>query len=252
MVMPPDQIESNLEQILSAVAQQRGVQFAAALRPILFANLERGRIDFYLDGQAQAQLHDYVGRVADYYDRLSPYLYNIQQAKSPEVWEALSQTLRQWAYGILWQAPGLIADLNQLAAEYADAAAEKILTAYFPYDTEFEPWAYVLVRNVCRQLLRREHPSLELLDDERLVQTPDLAQADDTRRRDLRRDLLVAIEQLSSDARRQMIVLHYFQGYTLPDIAVRLNKTMSAVYKLHFDALAELRKIWAGQEHKDE
>lgn len=250
--MPPDQIESNLEQMLSAVAQQRGVPFATTLRAILLANLERGRIDFYLNGQPQAQLRDYVSRVAGYYDRLGLYLHSLQQAKDPDAWEPLTQTLRQWAYGILQQVPNLTTDLDQLAAEYANAAAEKILTAYFPYDTSFESWAFVLVRNVCRQLLRREHPSLEPLEDEQLAQLPDLAQADQTRRRDLRRDLLVAIEELSSDARRQMIVLHYFQGYTLPDIAVRLNKTMSAVYKLHFDALAELRKIWAGQEHKDE
>ncbi len=249
MTTQPDQIEAQLEQILSSVAAQRDARFAADLRPILLANLERGRIDFYLNGQAPAQLHEYVWRVADYYQRLSPYLHSLQQAKSPEVWEPLLKTLRQWANAILLHTPGLSIDRDQLSAEYAAASAEKILTAYFPYDTEFEPWAYVLVRNVCRQLLRREHLSLAPLDDEQLVRLPDPGQADHARLRDLRQDLLTAIEQLSSDARRQLIVLHYLQGYSLPDIAARLGKTLSATYKLHFDALAELRKIWAGKEH---
>jgi RNA polymerase sigma factor (sigma-70 family) len=252
MITQSDQIESNLEQILTTVAAQRGVSFAASLRPILLANLERGRIDFYLNDHAQAQLHEYVWRVADCYARLSPYLHTLQQTKSPEVWEPLLQTLRKWAGAILLHTPGLAGDLDQLSAEYASAAAEKILTAYFPYDTEFDPWAYVLVRNVCRQLLRRERLPIEPIDDDQVAQLPDLRHADVERVRDLRRDLLAAIEQLSSDARRQLIVLHYFQGYSLPDIAARLGKTMPAIYKLHFDALAELRKIWAGKEHNNE
>ncbi|MBI5567770.1 MAG: RNA polymerase sigma factor [Chloroflexi bacterium] len=252
MTTQPDQIESNLEQILTTVAARRGVPFAANLRPILLANLERGRIDFYLNNHAQAQLHEYVWRVADYYVRLSPYLRTLQQTKSPDVWEPLLQTLRQWASTLLRHTPGLAGDPDQLSPEYAAAAAEKLLTAYFPYDTEFDPWAYVLVRNVCRQLLRRERPPIDPIDDDQVAQLPDLRHADVERARDLRRELLGVIEQLSSDARRQLIVLHYFQGYSLPDIAARLGKTMSAIYKLHFDALAELRKIWAGKEHIDE
>ena len=84
------------------------------------------------------------------------------------------------------------------------------------------------------------------------MQLPDLTYKDAARVRELRQELVVALEQLSSAARRQLIVLHYFQGFTLPEIADKLGKTISATYKLHFDALAELRKIWTGKEHKDE
>lgn len=252
MITQPDQIESELEQILKELAAKRGPRFAAQLRPILLANLERGRIQFYLDGHAQAQLREYVWRVADHHDRLSPYLHQLQQARSTQAWEALLPQLQHWTTAILRQTADLSGNIDQLSPEYAAAAAEKILTAYFPYDTEFEPWAYVLVRNVCRQHLRREHLTVELLDDEQAQQLPDLAQADQSRVQDLRHALLAAIEQLSSEARRQLIVLHYFQGYALGEIAARLGKTMTAVYKLHFDALAELRKIWTSQEHKDE
>lgn len=251
MMTRPDQIEPELEQILSEVAVERGPQLAAQLRPILLANLERGRIDFYLNGNAQAQLRQYVGRVVDHYDRLSPYLHQLQQARSAQAWEALLPQLQQWATTILRQAAGLSGNVDQLALECATVAAGKLLTAYFPYDTEFVPWAYVLVRNVCHQLRRREPLTPKLLEDEQAERLPDLALADQVRVQDLRHDLLAAVEQLSSEARRQVIVLHYFQGDALPDIAARLNKTMTAIYKLHFDALAELRKIWASQEHKE-
>jgi len=252
MVVHPDQFERELETTLDVVAKQRGVRFATNLRPILLANLERGRIEFYLNGHAQAQLYDYVGRVADYYDRLSPYLRKIQKTKSQDVWEPLLADLRKWARGILQRTPGLSIDPNQLALEYAAMAAEKILTAYFPYDTEFAPWAYVLVRNVCRQQLRHDNKESSSTDDDQIAQLPDLRHDDEARLRELRQELLAAATRLSSDARRQLIVLHYFQGYSLPEIAARLNKTLAATYKLHFDTLAELRKIWASKEHKDE
>ena len=252
MVAQSDQFERELETTLDVVAKQLGVRFATNLRPILLANLERGRIEFYLHGHAQAQLYDYVWRVAAYYDRLSPYLRKIQKTKSPDVWEPLLEDLRKWARGILQRTPGLSIDPNQISLEYAAMAAEKILTAYFPYDTEFAPWAYVLVRNVCRQQLRRDNREVSPIDDDRITQLPDLRHGDEARLRELRQELVVALEQLSSAARRQLIVLHYFQGFTLPEIADKLGKTISATYKLHFDALAELRKIWTGKEHKDE
>lgn len=249
---PHSQIERELEKILADVAPQRGVHFTATLRPILLANLERGRIDFYLDHHAQAELHEYVWRVIEYYDRLSPYLRKIQQTKSSEVWEPLLQLLSKWAYRILQRIADLSTNLGQLAAECAATAAGKILTAHFPYDTEFEPWAYVLVRNVCHQQLRHENRDLDPIDDEQIMQIPDLATTDLAQVRELRQELLAAIEQLASVARQQVIVLHYFQGQSLPEIATLLGKTISAIYKLHFDALTELRKIWVNKGYKDE
>ena len=69
MAVHSNQFERELETILNIVAQQRDIRFAANLRPILLANLERGRIDFYLNRHAQAELDEYVWRVVGYYDR---------------------------------------------------------------------------------------------------------------------------------------------------------------------------------------
>ena len=245
-------LEHELEDCLQSVAQQRGEGFAATLRPILITNLERGRIDHYLNGHVRAQLSEYVWRVAGYFELLGPYIDQVQKTKSQDVWEPLFRTLRTWAYRILNRTPASSRDLNQLSLEYAAAAAERILTAHFPYDTEFEPWAYVLLRNVCREHLRREKRIPVSISDESMSTLPDPTHIDRERLRALRLELLDAVQLLSSDARRQFIMLYYFQGYSLSEVAHNLNRSMSAIYKLHFDALTELRKIWNGKEHKDE
>ena len=117
MITQSDQIESELEQILNAVAAERGPQFAAPLRPILLANLERGRIHFYLDGHAPAQLRDYVWRVADHYARLSPYLHQLQQARSTQAWEALLPQLQYRATAILRQVGDLSGNTIPFSAD---------------------------------------------------------------------------------------------------------------------------------------
>lgn len=252
-IMPhSNPLEHELEDCLKSVARQRGELLAATLRPILIANLERGRIDHYLNGHAQAQLPDYVWRVADHFDRLSPYIDQVQKTKSEDVWEPLFSTLCAWAYRIMSRTPASSGDVEQISLECAAAAAARMLTAHFPYDTEFDPWAFVLLRNVCREYLRRETRAPLSIHDESISTLPDLTHIDRERLRGLRLDLLDAVQRLSSEARRQFVVRYYFQGYSLTEVARQLGRSMSAIYKLHFDALIELRKIWNGKEHKDE
>ncbi|MEM7118963.1 MAG: sigma factor-like helix-turn-helix DNA-binding protein [Chloroflexota bacterium] len=65
----------------------------------------------------------------------------------------------------------------------------------------------------------------------------------------LRQDLNRALMQLSSDARRQFIQLYYFEHLTFPEIARRLDRKENALYKLHHDALKNLRKIFHENGH---
>ena len=81
---------------------------------------------------------------------------------------------------------------------------------------------------------------------------PALTSAPNTDKIALRLDLLADIDQLASEARKQIILLHYFEGYSLPQIASKLDKSDNAVYKLHFDALNNLRKIWDNSRDKNE
>ncbi len=51
-----------------------------------------------------------------------------------------------------------------------------------------------------------------------------------------------------SEARKQVVLLRYFESYTFQQIALKLDKSDNAIYKLHFDALNNLRKIWESSQ----
>ena len=244
-------LKAALERALKSIAKQRGQQTAAAIRPILLANLERGRVHYYLNGNGSAQVQEYVGRVTDTYERLSPYLFKVQQARSTDVWMPLFEQIQRWVYNFLKRQSGSLSGLLDLTTDYAMAASERLLTAYFPYDTEFDAWACVLVQNVCREHLRRERKAPVVLDDELIERLSGLSQAEGEHQRRLRIDLFEAIENLSSVSRRRLSSMYYFQGLSLPEIAHKMGRNMTATYKLHFDALTELRKIWGAKGHRD-
>ena len=56
-------------------------------------------------------------------------------------------------------------------------------------------------------------------------------------------DLLSAVNKLNSEDRKRFIQLYYFEGLGFQEIAKILDRTTNALYKLHFDALENLRKI---------
>jgi len=73
-----------------------------------------------------------------------------------------------------------------------------------------------------------------------------LSAEDETERLTLRHDLQRAVEELPTEARREFIHLYYFKQYSFDEVADRMDKNKNALYKLHFDALENLREIWLG------
>ena len=133
---------------------------------------------------------------------------------------------------------------HMIAEECATEAALRILDAHFPYDTEFEPWAYTIVSMSCLRFFR-DGTKKSVIPPQNLVELdeelPDLDTARLMEGTD-QSDLLDAISELP-DARRQVIQLHYFKGMSLPEIANTLGKSAGATHSLHFNALRDLRKI---------
>jgi RNA polymerase sigma factor (sigma-70 family) len=253
-----------LQQAIQQVAEQKGEPFARSIAPIIMTNLDKGRVHHFLDGQANNQPEAYVWRVCEFYEKYQPYLTQIQGEQDPTLWLSLYNQLKQWSYNSLvnenFSAPP--DQKLQLAADCATMAAGRLLIARFPYDTDFDPWAYVLVQNVTRSYLHKEYKAsreeaehLQPVDDweewEALLPPHFFAQSqqDET---ELRQALLSVIDQLASDARKQLILLHYFEGLPLAQIAGELGRSENAVHKLHHDALKNLRKIWEGRRDKYE
>ncbi|MBK8984480.1 MAG: sigma-70 family RNA polymerase sigma factor [Chloroflexi bacterium] len=258
-----ESLAAALQHAVQLVAAQKGEPIARTIAPIVMANLDRGRVHYFLDGHEDAHPEAYVWRVFAFYEKWQPYLYQIQEERCAEYWLPLYEKLKRWAYNYLssknyFATP---AQKLELATDCAAMAATRLLNARFPYDTDFDPWVYMLLQNVMLKSLHREYKEyreevarVQNVDDweewESLL--PHLSTKGERDRAELRQALSSAIEQLASDARKQIILLHYIEGMSLQQIAREMGRSDSAIHKLHFDALNNLRKIWGSSWDKYE
>jgi RNA polymerase sigma factor (sigma-70 family) len=241
-------LQHQLEQALEQLAKQRGDDLARQIKPILLANLDRGRIQRFLEGNP-AQVDLYVWRVADGFSKLHAYLHQLQTEQASEAWSPLYERMQTWAYNFFLR-KNFAADGNtrEIAVECASEAAIHLLNAHFPYDTDFDPWAHILVQNTCRKFIHNslkksavpQEKQVELEDD--LANLSDLPLEVQMLMSERSAEIEAALAQLS-EARRNVIRMLYFEGMELEEIAKKMGKSVGAVYSLHFNALGDLRKI---------
>lgn len=258
MIRKSNSLVPPLEEALVYIARQRGSAFANTIRPVLYTNLEKGRLYHFIDGSEQDNsVLAYVCRVADNYEANHAYIVAVQQERNGVLWDGLYVQLQRWAYAYLkrmnFPANCTPKERQQHAQICATEAAINLLTAHFPYDTEFGRWAYVLLQNISRQHIDREWKILSKKEVEvdawanwfNNIIDPDGEV--DQELLTLRHDLDHAIAQLSSEARRQFIQMYYFEHLPFSEIATRLDRKEDTLYKLHHDAKANLRKILGEQ-----
>lgn len=241
-------IERDIDAALRMVTEFKGAEVAHKIKPILSANLDRGRVQYYLAGDPD-RIHAYVRLVADTFTELAPYLHQLQSKQDPEVWVPLYERMQTWAYNFLLRKNFPAGrDTRDLAVECATEAAIHLLHSHFPYDTAFDPWAHILVQNACRKFIHNslkksrvpQEKQIELKDD--LMDSNSLAVEARLLMTELGAELESALGQLS-EARRSLIRMLYFEGLEPQEVANRLGKSIGAVYSLHFNALHDLRKI---------
>lgn len=255
MSLPRDAFQHAVEESLASWAGRKGMDWIAKIRAILSANLDRNRLQKFTGGKPEA-VADYVQRVIGHYETLHTYLHQLQIERSNEPWTLLLKDMQAWSYRFLVK-KGFPANQAswECAKECAQEAARSILNAYFPYDTDFEPWARVVVHNACLKFMRsqgKEVPvveeSLEDLEEtfQGFVASP--FPAGDPPEQE-HQEVLEAISQLSS-LRRQVIEMKYFHGLAPLEIARKMGKNVRAVHSLQFHALQDLRKILAPNRNK--
>lgn len=244
----PEEFKAAIERILKSLAEKRGEDIAGMLKPILFTNLDRGRIQGFVEGNIDL-VDEYVQRLADLYLNLNPYLRQLQTGKKSDLWATLFKRMRIWAYNFLVR-KGFAADetTQDIAAECASEAAVNMLGAYFPYDTDFDPWAHVIVQNACRKFIRTRLKKSVIPEDSLVDIEDEMAGLSETpvEKRESGNEgetnLLEALEHLS-DSRRQVLELIYFEELTPEEVAHKMGKSVGGVYSLKFHALEDLRKI---------
>jgi RNA polymerase sigma factor (sigma-70 family) len=248
MTFPVVNIKAELENSLNKLSEWKGVEFTQRIKPILYTNLDRGRIQSFIEGNFKS-IYDYVRRVADEYIKLSPLIEKLQIERTTTAWEPLFKKMVNWAFYFFIK-KGFAADktTQEIAMECATEAAMNILNAHFPYDTDLEPWVCVITHNACRRYIRRASkksnvPPQNIINiDEMLSNIKDPNFQDQEYIKALQGDLLEAIAKLSS-ARRQVIEFVYFDELSPGEIAGRMGKSVGAIYSLQFNALQDLRKI---------
>ena len=247
MSLDPTRMQQMLEDSLKALAETQGAGLARQIRPILLTNLDRGRIQA---GQGAAgNIRAYVERVAENFITLNPYLRQLQVEQSHEVWEPLYKQMQTWAYNYFVR-KGFSAGANtrEVAIECATDAAVNLLRAYFPYDAEFDAWAYMIVQNACLKYIRKnlrqslvpEAMKVQLNDE---LPDPDVSLLElGALQSEFGAELEEALSQLS-EARRDVIKFAFFDELKPDEIAQRMGKTVGAIYTLQFHGLHDLRKI---------
>jgi RNA polymerase sigma-70 factor, ECF subfamily len=171
------------------------------------------------------------------------------QSRSEDAWSALYDSHYPFIYRY-----ALVRTSNASVSE--DLAASVFLEALKSigsYRYRGKPvlaWLYTIARNVVSDYRKSQRPENSL----HLAQT-DLARAPIAPLREAataneslvdasvdRLDLRDAINHLRLE-QREVIVLHYYLGLTIPEAAVFLGKRERAVYSLHARAVAILREF---------
>ena len=122
---------------------------------------------------------------------------------------------------------------------------QTVFLKYVTGTTEFESeehekaWFIRVTINACKDLLRSFFRSRTVsLDD--LLEQPDQVPED-------HREVLEAVLALP-DKYRDVVYLHYYEGYTAPEIGTILHKNPNTVYTLLTHARDELRKMLGGED----
>ena len=240
---------AQLDKALRLFARKRGCDLVKHIRPIVLANLKIGRFNYYLKRHPEHQLTDYVDYVADHYQQWAAYIILLQQTRSDQIWRLLHSKLTVWARHYLSSGKYNLAQGE--AEDIAHEAMLVLITARFPYDTHFDPWARRILRNTCAQMHRKAKEVAELREQQQSEQGPTPVRKLEESVA-IHQDLLRSIETMSNPDRQRFLLLHYYQDLSFAEIQPIMNKTLSALYKLHFDALEEVREIYnrQGQEGK--
>ena len=246
MPFEEDDLRTDIEQALREVSQSRDNQFAAKIRPIILENLKNGRGDFFLENIPNTTLRDYVLYVVETYENLISLIQRIQIERSPDVWEPLYENLQKLAYNFLMKRglyPGPAT--FQLAVDCATDAAIAIIQARFPYDTDFDPWVYNFVKYSCLKSIekatKRSKNLKEIIYQDGVIEKiigPDIQ----SHSWGIIIDIINAYLELTEN-RQQVLKFRYEHGLSSKEIAIRMGKSVSAIDKLHFDAIRQLRQL---------
>lgn len=246
-------LQSQIEETLASIAVQKGEDSVRQVKPILMNNIERKRLDAFLDEDPillDQYVNEYTHKVIEKYNSWHHFIYNLQVERDFSTWSSLSIKLTNIAYKYLRRKNfDNSFHTHEIAEECASKAAEAILTANFPYDIDFEAWIVQIVHNKCLKFMSEEMQKRKIPADKQVDLNDEIDCRDDApdilyrlEEEELSAVVQKALEQLPQ-MRREAIILKYFEDLSPCEISERLGKSVDAVYCLQFNGLRDLRKI---------
>lgn len=240
-----------LQKAIHRIAEQRGEKFAAILFPIININWEKERVSYYLYHHPECQPEDYVYFVANCYEKLFPRLYKLQIEKAREEWLPTFAWLQRIAFNELVRF-GLLAttETQAIAEECAEDAGIEVSRQRFPYDTAFESWAVLIVRNKCKEYIRKQfnqgkkptHNTVPL--EEHMVEAHDhpikhSPIEDQVANRDLWQHLYDSL----SEEEKELFKLRYEEEKSIKEIAQKWGCSQAKIYKLLKQIIKKLQNL---------
>ncbi|GAB4146796.1 MAG: hypothetical protein Fur0021_05130 [Candidatus Promineifilaceae bacterium] len=216
---------------------------------IVCQNVKRGRFKIFLDAGKDRDLEGYVRYVVGNYRRQRAKVEGLQFERDADLWPVFYRDVEDWVYDYLISR-GFVPNEGtfRLVQDYRSFAVEQVLLAHFPYDIPFERWARTVVQHVCRKQIDRAMCYKRLCDKQMVGLEQWQSNAvyrsheDDLIAVILSDELLVALQKLPTNY-RIVIQLYYFNDMEYQEIAEVMQKTIRAVYNLHYKAMKRLREI---------
>jgi RNA polymerase sigma factor (sigma-70 family) len=238
-----------VEATLAKVSSRYGDEVLSAIKPVLLANLKNGRINTFTDN-SDVSVEAYVLRVVENYLCNNLYLKSLQIEKADLVWIPLLEKVRKWIFTFfIRKGFAEVYVINEIVPELSQEASIQIMKAQFTYDTDFDPWAHIIVKDTCFKYMRSAMKKSVVpanmileLDDAFENQVEDNRQRPENLSTLDRATLITAIQHLAPD-RREIIIQKYFYELNSKAIAEKNHKSLGAIYSLHFNAIESLRKI---------
>jgi RNA polymerase sigma-70 factor (ECF subfamily) len=173
------------------------------------------------------------------------------RARSEDAWTALYDTCYQFIYRYALVRTSNVSVSEDLAASVF-LEALKSIAAYRHRGRPVLAWLYAIARNVLSDYHKSSRPANELRQARTALSRGPcvpLGQPGDAAARQSspeasvdRLDIMQALNRLKH-GQREVIILHYYLGLTIPEAAAFLGKRERAVYSMHARAIAKLREF---------
>ena len=111
------------------------------------------------------------------------------------------------------------------------------LDSFDPTKASVSTWIYTITRNTVIDYFRSRRVEVEYMDYPELAEIPSEKVDDDL-------DFLAEALLTLKEKERDLIVLYYFQGYTLKTVAERMGMSYSNAVVVHKKALSSLMKYY--------